>query len=160
MSGARDLENFIAGVEKLQAMNADVAREAEKPVADVARKSAADGKAPDGSPWAPKKDDGGRALKDAGSAVASSTKGNQIKLTVGTPYAFHNSGAGGTSQTKEAKRMRARTRKRQAETGKKSKFHAPKRQILPASGEPIPKAMSDAIEESARKVFGRAMGGR
>jgi hypothetical protein len=159
VSGASDLENFIAGVEKLQAMNADVARAAEKPVADVARKSASAGKAPDGSPWAPKAD-GGRALTGAADAIKSSTKGNQIKLTVGTPHAFHNAGAGGTSQTKEAKRMRARTRKRQAETGKKSKFHAPKRQILPASGEPIPSAMNEAIEQSARKVFARAMGGR
>jgi hypothetical protein len=158
VSGARELENFIAGVEKLQAMNEDVARAAEKPVAEAARKSASAGQAPDGSAWAPKAD-GGQALTGAAEAIGSSTKGNQIKLTVGAPYAFHNHGAGGTSQTKEARRERSRARKRQADSGKKSKFHAPKRQILPAPGEPIPKAMNDAIETTARKVFGRAMGG-
>lgn len=159
MSGSRELQAFIAGVEKLQAMNERVAKEAEDPVAEVARKNAAAGKAPDGSTWKPKVD-GTRALPHAADAITSSVKGNAIKLTVGEPYAFHNHGAGGHSQTKEAKRMRSRARKRQAASGTKSKFHAPRRQILPDVGEPIPKAMNDAIEASARKVFDRAMGGR
>lgn len=159
MSGHREIEAFIEGIGKLQAMNERVAKEAEKPVADVARKSAGAGQAPDGSAWAPRKEDGGQALAGAGDAIKSSAKGNEIKLTIGKPYVFHDGGAGGTSTTKEAKRERARTRKRQAASGTKSKFHAPKRQILPAAGEPIPKAMNEAIESSARKVFDRAMGG-
>lgn len=158
MSGHRELADFIAGMEKLQTMNALVARDAEKPVADVARKSAASGHAPDGTAWAPRKE-GGPALSGAAEAIASSTKANVIKLAVDAPYAFHNHGAGGSSQTKEAKRARSATKKRQAESGTKSKFHAPKRQILPAPGEPIPAAMNDAIEKSAAKVFKRAMGG-
>lgn len=160
MSGLREIERFIEGVEKIQAINEQVAREAEKPVADVARKSAAAGQAPDGTAWAPRKEDGAQALRGAPDAIQSSTKGNQIKLTIGPPYAYHNAGAGGSSQTKEAKRARARSAKKRSETGTKSRFHAPRRQILPASGEPVPKAINEAIETTARKFFDRAMGGR
>ena len=48
---------------------------------------------------------------------------------------------------------------RQAKTGTKSKFHAPRRQILPLAGEPIPAAMNEAIAEAAARVFEKAVKG-
>jgi hypothetical protein len=158
VSGHTELEAFISRVEGLRTLNADVAKAAEKPVADVARASAAKGQAPDGTAWAPKAE-GGQALAGAAGAIESSTKGSTIKLTIGPPYAFHNWGAGGSSTTKGAERERKRTAKRQADTGTKSKFHAPKRQILPSS-DAVPAAMREAIAKVAERLFGRSMGGR
>ena len=158
MSGQAELQAFIDRVEGLRTLNADVAKAAEKPVADVARASASRGQAPDGTAWAPKVD-GGRALEGAADAIKSSTKGNTIKLEVGEPYVFHNYGSGGSSTTKAAESARKKTRKRQADTGTKSKFHAPQRQILPTA-DAVPEAMREAIRKVAAKFFDRAMGGR
>lgn len=157
MSGMASLETFIAGVERVGRMNEDVAKAAEKPVADIARKSAAAGESPTGTKWAPKKD-GGDALVQAGEAIQSGIAGTAIVLTIGPPYVFHNHGAGGSSQTKDAIRARKATAARQASTGTKSHFHSPKRQILPAAGEPVPEPMKEAIREVARDVFGKAVG--
>ncbi len=158
MSGRAELEAFIAGVESLVTMNEDVAREAEKPVADVARRSAEAGRAPDGETWAPLANGGGKALKGAAAAITSSAKGTAIRLEIGEPYVFHNHGAGGSSETPNAKRARARARRQREATGKASKFHAPKRQILPGPGE-LPDDMRKAISTTADRVFARAMKG-
>jgi len=157
VSGRASLDAFIAGVERLGLMNRDVAKAAEKPVADVARKAAAAGESPSGEPWAPKKD-GGKALEGAAGAIESSVEGAKVVLTIGKPYVFHNHGAGGSSTTKEAERHRQRTTARQASTGTSSKFHAPKRQILPAAGEGVPEPMKSAIADVAKDVFGKAVG--
>lgn len=158
MSGMAKLEAFVAGVEQLQHMRREVAKAAEKPVTDVARASAAAGRAPNGTKW-PERRGGGQALKGAADAITSETKGDAIILKVGVPYVYHHHGAGGTSTTKEAVRARERTAARQAETGTKSKFHAPQRQILPMKGEPLPSDMAKAIKAAAKEVFKKAVGG-
>lgn len=157
MSGRAALEAFIEGVEKISSLNRDVAVAAEKPVAAVARASAARGESPSGEAWAPKKD-GGKALEGAAAAIDSSVDGSKIVLTIGAPFVFHNHGAGGSSTTKEAERHRQRTASRQAKSGTSSKFHAPKRQILPGAGEGVPADMKETIGDVAKRVFAEAVG--
>ena len=158
MDGKTAFDAFIASCERLRSLNEDVAKEAEKPVADVLRANADKGIAPDGSAW-PEKSGGGKALAGAADDVTSSTKRNAILVKIGPPYVFHNYGAGGSSQTKDAKRARARHRKKAKESGVKSKFHAPKRQIIPAVDEPTPETISDVLKTAAAKVFDRTMKG-
>lgn len=157
MSGRAELDAFIAGVERVGSLNRDVAAAAEKPVADVARKSIAAGQSPTGTKW-PEKKDGGQALEGASEALESGVDGSKIVLKIAAPYVFHDHGAGGSSTTKEAVRHRARTAARQASTGTKSKFHSPERQMLPHAGEGVPEPMKEAIREVAKDVFGKAMG--
>lgn len=158
MSGFAELEAFIAGVEKLGRLNEQVAKEAEADVLAAARATADAGQAPDGSAW-PAKKDGGKPLPGAGAAIKSSTKGNRIALTIGPPWTFHHHGAGGSSTTKEAERHRKRAAAQRAASGAKSKFHAPRRQILPVHGDPIPGPMKEAIAAAAARVIEKAVGG-
>lgn len=158
MSGYASFEDFIAGVERLGEMNKLVAQEAEEGILAAARATAAAGQDPSGKAWAPRKE-GGKALTGAAAAIESSTKGARVVLTIGPPYVFHNFGAGGSSTTKEAERHRERTKARQAKGGTSSKFHAPRRQILPGQNEPMPEGIRSAIAAAAKKVFDRAMGG-
>lgn len=152
------LEAFIRGVESLRTMNEQVAAAAAEDVGDVVRANVDAGVAPDGTPWAPKKDGGGKALAGKSDGVEAEAKGSAINVKIGPPLVFHNWGAGGSSTTKAAASARKRARARQAASGTKSKFHAPQRQILPSSGE-IPEQMRKVITEHAKKVFGKATGG-
>ncbi|AKV03189.1 hypothetical protein AKJ09_09852 [Labilithrix luteola] len=152
MGGKQALDAFIAGIESLRTLNEQVAREAEEPVADVFRENARRGVTPDGDAW-PEKADGGRALPKAADAVESSAQRNRITVKVGAPYVFHNWGAGGSSQTKEAKRRRKHAAKQREESGKKSKFHAPRRQMLPDAGADVPAAVSEVLKDTAARVF-------
>lgn len=157
MSGYAAFDSFIAGVDRLAKMNADVAKAAEKPIADVSRASAAAGESPSGEAW-PDKKDGGKALPGAPGAIESSTTGSRVELKIGKPYVFHNHGAGGSSDSKEAVRHRERSAAKRAKSGTASKFHAPRRQILPAPGEAIPAEMQSAIAKVAEDVFRKAVG--
>jgi hypothetical protein len=134
-----------------------VAKEAEADVLAAARSTAAAGEAPSGEAW-PERAEGGKALEGAAAAIESSTKGTRIDLKIGKPYVFHNHGAGGSSMTKEAERHRKRAEAQRAKSGTKSKFHAPRRQIIPNAGDPIPEPIKEAIAEAAARVFGEAVG--
>lgn len=158
MDGDAAFDAFIASCEKLQQLNELAAKEAEKPVADVIRASAAKATAPDGEPWEPKAE-GGKALRGAAHAVASSVKGKTIEVKIGPPYVFHNYGSGGSVQTKSAERSRARAEKRREKTGIKSKFHAPRRKIVPASDDPVPEKIVEVLRAATKRVFERAMKG-
>jgi hypothetical protein len=153
VSALSDLESFIAGVETLGKMNQDVAKAAVEPVLEAARATASAGTTPTGEPWAPTKE-GGRALPNAAGAITGAAKGTRIDIKIPPPLVYHQFGAGGSSQTKEAKRARARA----AKSGTTSKFHAPQRQIIPNQGEPIPEPMKAAIAETAERVFEKAVG--
>lgn len=160
MSGYDVLNDFIAGVERLGEMNRLVAEEAEKVVLAAARATAAAGQSPSGDAWAERKE-GGKALKGAAEALSSSVDGNRVEIRLGPPWVFHNYGAGGSSTTRDAVRARERgAAKRAKGGGPASKFHAPKRQILPIKGEPIPSAIGEAIAKAAKRVFARETGGR
>jgi hypothetical protein len=157
-SGHAAFDAYIAGVESLRTLNEQVAKAAEAGVKAAARASADAAETPSGEEW-PELADGGKALRGAGAAIESSTKRNRIDLKIGKPFVFHNHGAGGSSTTKEAVRQRKRAAAERAKSGTTSKFHAPRRQILPVAGEPIPETMTAAIEEAAAGIFGKAMGG-
>ncbi len=157
MSGHRELAAFIAGVESLRTLNEDVAKAAEKPVADVVRASATKGTTPDGEAWAPLKD-GGKALAGAAAAVVSSVKGTRITIAIGKPYVFHHWGAGGSSMTKAAVRDRGKAKRARASSGTSSKFHAPQRQIIPDASDPIPATINAAIKAAAERIFRKAVG--
>lgn len=157
MSGLASLEDFCARVESLSKMNAEVAKKALAPVTSVARETASASKTPTGEAWRPKKG-GGDALVQAGEAIQSSVDGTKIVLKIGAPYVFHQHGAGGSSDTKEATRSRARTKAKQAKSGTSSKFHAPQRKIIPSPGDALPSKMADAIKSAAEDVFGKVVG--
>jgi hypothetical protein len=157
MSASAIVGAFIRGVESLRTLNERVAKEAEKDVLAAARETAAEGAAPDGTAWLPRAD-GGKPLEGAASAIESSSKGPQIQLRVGKPHVFHQHGAGGTSTTKDAIRARRASEARRAKGGFRSKFHAPRRQIIPKPGDPIPEPIKRAIAAVVARVFGRAVG--
>jgi len=157
MSGHAELEAFIAGVESLRRLNERTAKAAEADILAEVRKTAAAGQTPSGDPWPPLAD-GGKPLAGAAKAISSSVKGARIDLKIGPPWVYHHHGAGGSSQTKEAKRHRQRAAARHAKGGTKSKFHAPKRQIIPDPGDPIPPPMKAAIVDAATRVFEKAVG--
>lgn len=157
MSGYASLEAFIEGVENLRRLNETVAKEAEKDVADAVRETARQAQTPTGEAWAPRKEDGGLALRGAADAIESSTKGTAIVLRIGPPWVFHHYGAGGSSTTKGAERLRKKSSARRAELGQKSKFHAPRRQILPNPSD-VPESVREAIQKAAEHVIEKAVG--
>jgi hypothetical protein len=151
-SGQREFEAFIAKIEQLGELNERVAAAAVEPVAGVVRSNIDRNVGPDGEPW-PERQEGGKALRGASEALTASAKGNRITLSVGPPYAFHNWGAGGSSTTKKAESERRRTSARQAKSGTTSKFHAPKRQILPIAGEKLPEPIAEVLADTAKQIF-------
>jgi hypothetical protein len=156
-TGAVALAAIIDAIDSLRTLNERVAKEAEAGVLAAARSTAAAGEAPSGQAWA-ERAEGGKALDGAATAIEVSTKGPRIDLKIGPPWVFHNRGAGGSSTTKEAERHRKRAEARRVKGGTKSKFHAPRRQIIPTAGEPIPAPMKEAIADAAARVFGKAVG--
>lgn len=157
MSGHAELEAFIASVEALRETNEKVAAAAEKDVGDALRADLNAGRGPDGAAW-PELDGGGRALEGAAAALTTETKGARIIFRIGKPWVFHHHGAGGTSTSKDAVRSRARSASKHAKGGTSSKFHAPRRQILPTFGERIPPKMAAAIQKAAARFFQKAVG--
>lgn len=159
MSGYDELAAFIRRVEGLRAINEEAAKEAAPDVLAALQETAAAGTAPTGEPW-PAKADGGRALAGAAKAIKVTTKGTQVVATIGPPEGYHHWGAGGSSQTKKAIQARARSARAAAAAGTRSKFHAPRRKILPDPGDEIPPAVNDAMRDAAKRVFDRTMGAR
>lgn len=160
-----EFERFIESLENLHRLNEEVAREAVGDVREALAKTCAAGEAPDGTPWKPLADGAGDPLTGAASALKAEQKGNRVLVRVGPPWVFHHYGAGGSSKTKAARSARARAAKakaRAAESGEKvkaSKFHAPRRQMIPDPGDPIPDGVRDACAAAAARVFRRTMGG-
>jgi hypothetical protein len=157
VSGLTDFEAFIGRVESLGKLNANVAKAALEPVTEIARETAAAGTTPKGEKWAPHRADSEQPLPGADAAIQSSASGTKIELGIGAPWVFHQHGAGGHSQTKEALRARKRAATTRAKSGTESKFHAPRRQIIPAPGDALPPKMAEAIKEAASDVFGKAV---
>lgn len=142
----------LSALDHVADLAVETAKRAEEPVRLALAATARAGESPTGEEWAPRQD-GSQALPLAGASIALARSGPRLKATIGMPYVYHQHGAGGSSQTKEAKRHRARTAKAQAASGKKSKFHSPRRQILPAPGDPMPPRVRKAVDEAAREAF-------
>lgn len=89
------------------------------------------GQDPYGQAW-PAAADGSRAMPKAYQDLIWSRIGSAVRIDLLEEYVYNNFGAGGSTDSKSAARdLRFRARKRAGEGGKASKFHAPKRQILP-----------------------------
>lgn len=153
------LESLVDALDRVGEIATETAKLAEDPVRLALAKTAYAGTTPSGEDWEPLAD-GGKALRLAGAAIKMVRSGPRLRATIGKPYVFHNFGAGGSSQTKEARRHRARTAKAQRASGKKSKFHAPRRQILPDQSDPMPKGVRDAVEAASKEAFERLTGAR
>ncbi len=150
----RELREFIARVESLVKLNSEVAKEAAAPVGEAVKETASAAKTPTGESW-PDRKEGGKALKGVASAISAVAKTTRVVVMLAWPWVPHQWGAGGSSTTKEAERSRARTARKQKKTGKKSKFHAPRRQILPVTSEPIPDRILETVKKAAAAVFER-----
>lgn len=102
------------------------------------------GTAPDGKPW-PAKKGGGRALSGAASGLIFETSDAVASVAIGVPLAYHDGGAGGSSDSKGAARAKRYRAKKRKAAGTASKFHAPKRQIIPT--EMTPRIRKALLEE-------------
>lgn len=132
MNGDAALNAMIATVRKLGQLAPDAAAQATPLVEAAAKKTAAAGTTPDGTPWVPTKTkSGGRALVNAAAALSAAAVGSAVVLTLKGVEVIHNFG------------------------NKKD----PKRQILPDGGAGIPKPIAEAVTEGARRAFARATGG-
>lgn len=150
----RQLQEFIARVEGLQKLNAEVAKAAAEPVADDVRKTASAGQTPTGEAW-PDRKGGGKALAGVEKAITVKARLTRVVVSLAWPWVPHQWGAGGSSTTKEAKRARSKSAKAAAQAGIKSKFHAPRRQVLPATDEAIPDRILATLKKTAAAVFER-----
>ena len=163
MGGAEDFAAFLDGVEALVSLNVDVARESAAAVRAEVAKTAASGTTPYGEAW-PVTVDGGKPLPGVGDAISVETRATRIMLRIGPPWVFHHYGAGGSSQTKAAKARRRYTERKRAEAaaagkGVRSRFHAPRRQVLPDPGQELPPRVRAVLVANAKRIFSRAMGG-
>ena len=158
-SGGKDMREFANRIGELTALNDEIAKEAERGVAGAVRETARAGTDPYGDPW-PELKEGGKALRGAADAIESSVQGRAITLKVGAPYVYHQHGAGGSSTTKAAERARKRAERKRAKSGKKSKFHAPQRMIIPTYKKDIPEGIRTALKAAAERVFTKIMGGK
>lgn len=147
---------FLARLGAALDMATEVAEEA-LPAVRAALASTADARtAPDGTPWAPTKQ-GAPALPGASRAIGVSLAGRTFIVTLDElRWIAHNFGAGGSSQSSEAIKARKR-RDGERASGQRaaSRFHAPKRQIIPHTGEPLPEGVRKALEDAAKTVAAR-----
>jgi hypothetical protein len=152
-------------LERCTRLSEEQARRAAPGISAALKRTAAAGTSPSGESW-PSTKEGGKALAGAAAAIVVEQRGRRVTARIGPPYVFHNYGAGGSSQTKDAKRRRAfgaRQRAKSAAAGEsvaKSKFHAPQRQIIPGAGDPMPKGVEDAADRAGREAFLALLGGR
>lgn len=92
------------------------------------RAKAAAGEDPEGTAWAPRKKDGGRAMKNAAAHIEVAPVGTVVRATLTGPDVYHHFGAGPGHVT---------------------------RQVLPDPGT-IPPGVEKALREAADKAFGGA----
>lgn len=137
--------------ESLETLNKRAAEEAGPKLLEAVRKTAGAGQTPEGEAWPPGAD-GQAVLTGAANAIVMAVVGPQIQLSIGVPYVFHDRGAGDSSESKAAKRASAERARKHAESGTRSKFHAPRRQILPDSHE-FPKSFAEALTKAIERAF-------
>jgi hypothetical protein len=94
--GTAALQSMIAELEALGRDGlAEVAREAESLVLAEAQRTAAAGTDPDGKPWPARKEDGGRALKNAAAHITVQAAGPTLRIKLTGPDVYHHYGARG-----------------------------------------------------------------
>lgn len=149
MSGIDELDKLA---DALEDFDERVAERAGPEVLKALQKTVRAQQEPDGTPWPPSSN-GGAVLTQAASAMALTVTKGDIKIRLEAPYVFHDYGAGGQSQSKEALRARARAERNRAKGGTKSKFHAPRRKMLPDPTDPVPDDVVDALDKATQDTF-------
>ncbi|WP_437647860.1 hypothetical protein [Sorangium sp. So ce362] len=89
------LERMISACQELARLPERAAPLAAQKVGEELRRTASAGQAPDGTPWAPRKADGGRAMANAAKAITVKAIGTVILITLHGPEVFHHFGAQG-----------------------------------------------------------------
>ncbi|WP_437623383.1 hypothetical protein [Sorangium sp. So ce1151] len=95
------LERMIAACKELERLPEHAAPIAARKVHEQLQRTANAGQTPDGTPWALRKKDGGRAMVNAAKAIAVRAIGTVILITLTGPEVFHHFGA----QGKEPRRV-------------------------------------------------------
>jgi hypothetical protein len=89
------LDSMIESVRAAGRLIEDAAPEVAKAVEAQLRSTAAAGQSPNGTPWAPKKKGGGRALVNAAGAISVAAIGSVILVKLVGKTVFHHFGAQG-----------------------------------------------------------------
>lgn len=134
MDDLAKLDDLVANLRRIDAAGVAIAEEARPAILEEARRTAAAGTAPDGTPWAPTKD-GRKALPNAASAISAVVSGSTvavITLVLRGAYVFHSA-------------MKGKGR----------------RPILPSLKDGLPDKYEAILRAAAKKVFSRVLqGGR
>lgn len=133
------LDQLVDRLRTLDRAGVAIAEEARADVEGAIKATASAGTAPDGTPWAPKKDGGGQPLRGAAAAVRAFVSGSSqavITLVIRGRYVIHQFG------------------RKSAKGG-----GLPARPILPTRGD-VPPSVAKAIADAARRVASRALGAR
>jgi hypothetical protein len=138
-SGGPDVDDFaeldamIDACAKLAAPEfaAQIAQAAAPLVDTEIKRTARAGTTPDGTPWLPRKKDGGRALEHVADQIETKAIGNVVRATLSGPAVFSHFGAG-----------------------------IPRRQVLPDAAVSVPAPVIDAMTKGATQVFNRLTGAR
>lgn len=129
------LDEMIRELHELEpdAFGARVAQRAAPMLEKAVKATAAAGRAPDGTPWAPCKD-GGRAMVHAADHVEASAHGAIVRVTLTGPDVFHHLGLRGE----------------------------PRRQVIPdRGGSELPDVVVDVLTRAAREELeATTQGGR
>lgn len=130
------LDPMIAKLRALRSFGEETAKTAAPLVLEAVRADVADGIDPTtGEAWKPKKG-GGEPLRNASKALAVSTSGETVTVTLRGHEVFHHYGS--------------------ADGGKR----LPKRPILPDAGAGVPKKVDEAARKAAAETFRRTTGAR
>lgn len=133
MSAETQIESMIATLRKLAGrdMMRDMAAQVAPMIETAIKATAGAGTAPDGTPWAPRKD-GGRPMQHAAEHIRVRSFGSIVRATLTGPDAYHNYGTGGI-----------------------------KRQVIPDAGgsDSLPAGIAAALMVAAGRAFDRVMGG-
>ncbi len=84
------LSALAAKFRGLTKVGAAIAADAAPECLAIAKATVAAGTTPDGSPWAPRKSDGGRALVNAAAAITARAVGDVVWLVLSGVNVFHN----------------------------------------------------------------------
>lgn len=134
-------DQLLGLAEKIEAAGTEAAAAA---LAREMKAAVGAGTTPDGKAW-PAKRGGGRALAGAAGGLIFETSEAVASVAISVPLAYHDGGAGGSSDSKGAARAKRYRAKKRKAAGASSKFHAPKRQIIPT--EMTPRIRKAILEE-------------
>lgn len=122
---------MIAAVRALDAVPERAAKIAADKLDAAVKATASSGASPDGKAWAPTKK-GGRAMAKAASHIETRALGPVVRMTLSGPDVFHHFGKGDSEA---------------------------RRQVIPDAGGPMPRVVSDVLEQATSEAIAEIMKG-